>query len=99
MLLRDEHCVKVPESALDETVRRHLGETVVRCALSRGFLSSLSSSKEQPNQAHSPHVEEDLSELFSDFEKGVESSSFGGLASSGEVVLLELGSFPITPGC
>lgn len=45
----------------------------------------------------SPHVEENLTKLFSDFEQRMQGTSFGRLSSCGKVVLLERSVFPCSP--
>ena len=85
MLLRHEHGVKVPEGGLDESICGHLGEA-----------SEISGAFRFQDQ-NAPHVEEDLTEFLTDFEKGMQGSTIGCEASSLKVVLLELGILPSTP--
>ena len=81
MLLRHEHGVKVPERALDESVCGHLGEARI-------------SGRAGGPEHDLPHVEEDLAELFPDFQERVQRSALGRLTRGRKVVLLEVGVFP-----
>jgi hypothetical protein len=58
MLLRHKHGIEVPERAFDKAICWHLGEAV----------TSMSAGKRKTAIIAAPHIEEDLPELFPDFQ-------------------------------
>ena len=85
MLLRYEQGVEAPETGFDKRRCRHLEESIVQYQPTRrGIARSL----------YVPHFQENVPDLFSHFQQGVERSTIRWDTFSFKVVLLERGSLP-----
>lgn len=91
MLLGDEEGVEAPETGLYEGGGGHFGETAMRV---RRWYEALSWKEKKG----SPHLQEDIDDLFSDLEQGVEGTAVGGDSFGFKVVFLEVCGFPGAAG-